>query len=583
MTLLPRNLAPKPLWAAIMEHRRLVVTVTALVMLVGASFGLAIYAESRHQVQLTQSANVQAHILAESVSAALAFGDQDAIREYITALRANPDIEAVAVYDDKGALVARYGPEKVASDLNGNGRPDPALIEIRAPVVQNGVKLGMVYFRQRTEALGTRVARYSGAGLLVIVASLMLTIMAFDSRALTLGNRRLREEMVERERAEAAMRQSQKMEAVGRLTGGIAHDFNNMLAVVLGNLDLLLRRFPDADPKLLRSVSMAQEGAKRAAALTQRLLAFSRLQPLDPRPADIAKSVTDMSDLLRRTLGETIAIEAVRGAGLWRAHVDVGQLETALVNLAVNARDAMPDGGKLTIETGNAYLDRAYANTQEDVAAGHYVMVAVTDTGTGMTPDVIEKVFEPFFTTKPVGQGTGLGLSQVHGFIKQSGGHIAIYSEVGHGTVIKLYLPRSQEEAEVSAPDVTRSLGKDRRNVTVLVVDDEAGVREFATEALGDLGYDVLSAENADQAIQVVGDHPDISVLLTDVVMPGRSGRALADEVTRSHPDMRVLYMTGYTQNAIVHNGVLDAGTHLITKPFTIARLNEEMEALLAG
>ena len=570
-------------WAKLLEHRRFLLVVVCLVTLVGASIGLAVYAESRHQTQVAQSANVQARILADSVSAALAFGDQEAIKEYINALKANPDIEAVAVYDDKGVLVARYGPESAASDLAHPraAHSGPSVIAIRAPVVQNSVTLGMVYFRQRTEALGIRAARYGGAGLLVVMASLMLTVMAFDSRALTLGNRRLRQEMAERERAEAALRQSQKMEAVGRLTGGIAHDFNNMLAVVLGNLDLLLRRFPDADPKLLRSVTMAQEGARRAASLTARLLAFSRLQPLDPRSADIAKSVTDMSDLLRRTLGETISIETVRGAGLWRAHVDVGQMETALVNLAVNARDAMPQGGRLTIETANAYLDRTYANSQEEVVAGQYVMVAVSDTGTGMAPEIVDKVFEPFFTTKPVGQGTGLGLSQVHGFVKQSGGHVSIYSEVGHGTTIKLYLPRSREEADAGPVEVAKRADRDRRNVTVLVVDDETGVRDFAAEALVELGYDVLSAENADSALQVVAATPGIKVLLTDVVMPGGSGRTLADAVNRSHPEIRVLYMTGYTQNAIVHNGVLDTGTHLITKPFTIGQLGEELDALL--
>ncbi|MEI9903757.1 MAG: ATP-binding protein [Asticcacaulis sp.] len=288
------------------------------------------------------------------------------------------------------------------------------------------------------------------------MASLMLTVMALDARALTLGNLRLRQEMSERQRAEAALRQSQKMEAVGRLTGGIAHDFNNMLAVIIGNLDILLRRYPDGDPKMMRFVSGSQEAAKRAAALTHRLLAFSRLQPLDPKSADIGKSVIDMSDLLRRTLGETISIETVRAAGLWRAHVDVGQLETALVNLAVNARDAMPNGGKLTIETANAYLDRTYANSQEEVAPGQYVVVAVTDTGVGMPPEILEKVFEPFFTTKPVGLGTGLGLSQVHGFVKQSGGHVTIYSEVGHGTTIRLYLPRSQEDVEAGVPETAK-------------------------------------------------------------------------------------------------------------------------------
>ncbi len=357
-----------------------------------------------------------------------------------------------------------------------------------------------------------------------------------------------------------------------------------MLAVIIGNLDILMRRYPEADPKLLRFVSGSQDAAKRAAGLTHRLLAFSRLQPLDPRPADIGKSVTDMSDLLRRTLGETIAIETVRAGGLWRAHVDIGQLETALVNLAVNARDAMPAGGKLTIETANAYLDRAYANAHEDVEPGQYVVVAVTDTGSGMAPEILDKVFEPFFTTKPVGLGTGLGLSQVHGFVKQSGGHITIYSEVGHGTTIRLYLPRSLDGEEAAPPDTgRRAEGKDRRDVTVLVVDDEDGVREFAAEALVELGYDVLSADGMAQALQVVEEAQGVRILLTDVVMPGGSGRQLADAVHRVKPDIRVLYMTGYTRNAIVHNGTLDAGTHLISKPFTVGQLGEELNVLLGA
>ncbi len=565
------------------QHRRLPVVVVSLVVLIAASIGLAISAEAGHEAQARASAQVQAQILADSVSAALAFNDLQTVQQYASALHANPDIEAVAVYDDGGRLVAQYGVG--AGDLaasktrqsNGGG----AAITVNAAVAESGVKLGHVYLRERTETFTTRLVRYSGAALLLVMASLMLTVMAFDARELALGNQRLREEMEERKHAEAALRQSQKMEAVGRLTGGIAHDFNNMLAVILGNLDLFVRRYPDTDPKMLRFITGSQEAGKRAAALTQRLLAFSRRQPLDPKPTDVGKSVTDMSDLLRRTLGESIAIETVRAAGLWRAHVDIGQLETALVNLAVNARDAMPYGGKLTIETANAYLDRTYANAQDEVVPGQYVVVAVTDTGMGIAPDIIDKVFEPFFTTKPAGLGTGLGLSQVHGFVKQSGGHVAVYSEVGHGTTIRLYLPRSQEEVEAPVVEASRRADHDRRDITVLIVDDEPGVREFATEALVELGYDVASAESADQAQQIVEGGLGLKILLTDVVMPGRSGRDLADAVQRLKPDVRVLYMTGYTQNAIVHNGVLDTGTNLISKPFTIGQLGLELDALM--
>ena len=561
---------------------RVGVVAIGLFTVLAISVGLAVYAESQHQSQIVQAARVQARILADSVSAALAFDDAGAIQEYTSALHANPDIEAVGVYDDRGRLVAHFGAAPLEPGTATTPIDDKAgVIVVRVPVVENKTTLGMVYFQQRSETFGLRLARYSGAGLLVIVAGVMLAIMARDARLLAVGNERLRQEIVDRERAESALRQSQKMEAVGRLTGGIAHDFNNMLAVILGNNDLLLRRFSEADPKLLRLVNSSQEAAKRSAILTHRLLAFSRQQPLDPKAVDVGKAVTDMSELLRRTLGETIIIETSRAAGLWRAHVDQGQLETAIVNLAVNARDAMPGGGKLTIETANANLDRSYASAQDEVAPGPYVLIAVTDTGTGMAPDVLEKVFEPFFTTKEVGKGTGLGLSQVHGFVKQSGGHINIYSEVGHGTTIKIYLPRSHEEMDPAVPDLTKMAERDRRNITVLVVDDEPGLRDFTGEALLELGYDVLVAENADQAIQIVQSNVPIDVLLTDVVMPGRSGRQLSDEVQQTRPDIRTLYMTGYTQNAIVHNGVLDVGTHLISKPFTINHLGDELNALL--
>jgi len=564
------------------DYRRPIAVSLSLAVLIVASLLLAVFAEQRHTAQVHQAARVQAQILADAVSGALAFNDQDAIGQYTSALRENPDVLAVGVYDDKGSLVARYGAQGAPGRLEDAVRATPpGSFAIDTPVIQGGLKLGTVYIREAAEPLGLRVARYSGAALLVVMASLMLTVMALDARTVRASHERLLKEVADREVAEAALRQSQKMEAVGRLTGGIAHDFNNMLAVVLGNLDLLLRRFPNADPLLLRFVSSSQEAAKRAAGLTHRLLAFSRRQPLDPKPTDVGKTVQDMSELIGRTLGETISIETVRGAGLWRAHIDAGQLETALVNLAVNARDAMPGGGKLTIETANAYLDRTYASGPEAVTPGQYVMVAVTDTGSGMTAEVLDQVFEPFFTTKPVGLGTGLGLSQVHGFVKQSGGHVAIYSEPGHGTTVKLYLPRSTEAVEVAAPEPGRRAGNTRRELSVLVVDDEAGVRDFAADALVELGYDVVSASDAGEALRVVegGARPDI--LLTDVVMPGRSGRQLAEAVVRIKPDVRVLYMTGYTQNAIVHNGVLDSGTHLITKPFTVQQLEVELEALM--
>jgi CheY-like chemotaxis protein len=290
-----------------------------------------------------------------------------------------------------------------------------------------------------------------------------------------------------------------------------------------------------------------------------------------------------MTELLHRTLGETIDVQTVLAGGLWRAEIDRPQLEAAIVNLAINARDAMPEGGKLTIETGNAYLDREYAAEGEDVRPGQYVMVAVTDTGSGIPPHVLPQVFEPFFTTKAAGVGTGLGLSQVHGFIRQSGGQVRIYSEVGVGTTVKLYLPRSMAEAPREQAPAHKPAVTDHRGITVLVAEDEAGVREFVTGALTELGYDVVAADGPEHALEMLDDHPEVGVLLTDVIMPGMNGRRLAEEALSRRPGLTVVFMTGYTQNAIVHNGVLDPGTHLVTKPFTIAQLSRELDAALAG
>jgi nitrogen-specific signal transduction histidine kinase/ActR/RegA family two-component response regulator len=400
------------------------------------------------------------------------------------------------------------------------------------------------------------------------------------TKAVIRANEELKTEIAARERAQAQLRQSQKMEAVGRLTGGIAHDFNNMLAIVIGSLDLALTRAGD-EARTRKLMESALEGARRGASLTQRLLAFSRQQPLEPKPTDINKSVSDISQLLVRTLGERVQIETVLAAGLWRANIDAPQLESAILNLAVNARDAMPDGGKLTIETSNTYLDQTYAAAHEEVGAGQYVMLAVTDTGAGMSAEVIANAFEPFFTTKPAGSGTGLGLSQVHGFVKQSGGHVKLYSEPGHGTTAKLYFPRLTADAP-TLPE-TRSVAPTRNGVafTVLVVEDEAGVRAFVSEALKELGHFVVEATNAKAALALLTERPDIDLLLTDVVMPEMNGRQLVERAWATRPDLAVLYMTGYTRNAIVHNGVLDAGTHLLTKPFTLLQLEAELREVL--
>ncbi len=373
---------------------------------------------------------------------------------------------------------------------------------------------------------------------------------------------------------EDVLRQSQKMEAVGQLTGGVAHDFNNLLQVIMGNLDAILRHAPEDQARVRRSATQALNGARRAAALTQRLLAFSRRQPLDPKPLSANALVTGLADLVHRTLGELVAVETVLGAGLWQVEADANELEAAILNLAVNARDAMPGGGRLTIETGNAHIDEAYAATYAEVTPGQYVCLSVSDTGSGMDPETVARAFEPFFTTKPPGRGTGLGLSQVYGFVKQSGGHVKIYSEVGQGTTVKLYLPRLtapdrpiEEALETPAPEG----GSDE---TILVLEDDDDVRTNSVEILRELGYRVVEAHDGPSALRLLERQAHVDLLFTDVVLPGgMTGAQVAAKARELRPGLKVLFTTGYARNAIIHQGRLDKGVRLITKPFASADL----------
>jgi len=406
------------------------------------------------------------------------------------------------------------------------------------------------------------------------------TLVAERTDALQQTNTRLLNEIQLREESEERLRQLQKIEAIGQLTGGIAHDFNNMLAVILGSLRLMQRRLARGETDIQKYIDAAVDGAERAANLTKRLLAFARQQSLSPTVVDCNKMITGMSELLHRTISETIRIETVLSGGLWRTHVDPSQLENALLNLAVNARDAMPEGGRLTIETSNADLDQRYASSHPDVVPGQYILIAVTDSGSGMTPDVIARAFDPFFTTKSMGHGSGLGLSQVYGFIKQSGGLVKIYSEIGEGTTIKLYLPRFVGEAEKSDPSASGHVPVSKFNETVLVVEDEESVRSITVDMLTELGYRVLQAEGAIASLKILDAHPEVTLLFTDVVMPDVNGRKLADEAKKRRPDLSVLFTTGYTRNAIVHNGVLDAGVHLIVKPFAMETLAQKLEEI---
>jgi len=392
---------------------------------------------------------------------------------------------------------------------------------------------------------------------------------------------RVIDEVYARSKVEEQLRQIQKMEAVGQLTGGIAHDFNNMLAVISGALNLLQRKRARGETDFDRFIDAAMEGAQRAATLTQRLLAFSRQQPLAPEPLVVNRLVASMSELLTRTLGEHIKVETVLAAGLWQVRADPAQLENAVLNLAVNARDAMPEGGQLTIETQNAFVDDAFA-AEYALAAGQYVLLAVADSGSGMTPEVIAKAFDPFFTTKGVGKGTGLGLSQVYGFVRQSGGHVKIYSEIGVGTTVKIYLPRHYGEAGVrAARPLAAAVQQGLHTEVILVVEDDPRVRALSVESLRELGYTVIEAGSPREALAVVDGPEEVTLLFTDVVMPEMSGRQLADLVKERRPGVKVLYTTGYTRNAIVHNGMLDPGTNLLTKPFSIEELARKVRRLL--
>ncbi|WP_247502516.1 hybrid sensor histidine kinase/response regulator [Bradyrhizobium sp. 1] len=382
--------------------------------------------------------------------------------------------------------------------------------------------------------------------------------------------------------AEEALRQAQKMEAVGHLTGGIAHDFNNMLSIVMGSLDLLKRRMVEIDPRAKRYLEAATDGARRAALLTQRLLAFSRQQPLNPQPIDINKLVSGMSEFIRGSLGSDVRLETVLGAGVWRIAADANQLENVLLNLAVNARDAMPDGGRLTIETHNAHLDDRYVASEPGTLAGQYVLIAVTDTGSGMPADVIAKAFDPFFTTKAVGKGTGLGLSQVYGFVKQSGGHVKIYSEPGEGTTFKVYLPRLVGSEEPAFKEkAVASLPNGDRQELILVVEDEPAVRQFSVDALTELGYRVIEAEGAKVALQLLDENPQVRLLFTDIVMPDTNGAKLSEEALRRRGDLKVLFTTGYTPNAVLHNRLVNDGVAVLGKPFTIEELAAKVREVL--
>ncbi|WGM40248.1 CHASE3 domain-containing protein [Caulobacter sp. NIBR1757] len=387
-------------------------------------------------------------------------------------------------------------------------------------------------------------------------------------------------DVTEREAQEGQLRRAQRMEAVGQLTGGVAHDFNNLLQVIRANLELIEPAI--TDEKARRRLRNAIHGAERAADLTRRLLAFARRQPLEPQPINLGRLVGEVAELMRRTIGEGVEVETVIAGGLWNTLADPAQVESALLNLAINARDAMPGGGRLTVEVANAALDDDYARQEPDVKAGQYVMLAVSDSGAGMSPETLARVFEPFFSTKGEGRGTGLGLSMVYGFVKQSGGHIKIYSEPGQGTTVKLYLPRTRKAAvERTATQATAPAG---RGQTILVVEDEQAVREAAVAMLTDMGFSALQADGPESALAILNGDAAIDLMFTDVIMPGAiKTRDFAARAQTLRPGLPVLYTSGYTENAIVHHGRLDEGVNLLSKPYGREALARKVMQALGG
>jgi signal transduction histidine kinase/CheY-like chemotaxis protein len=428
------------------------------------------------------------------------------------------------------------------------------------------------------------------AVVLFLVTALMIVSIAGATR-LAIGRyrmlssslgRRVEQRTQELKDAQASLVQAQKMEAVGQLTGGIAHDFNNMLAIIVGNLDIARRRLDQGRSDVGRQIDNAMDGAQRAAALTQRLLVFARRQPLEPAVTDVNRLLADLSDLLVRTIGEKVRIAATHGKDLWMTCVDQAQLESALINLAINARDAMPRGGTLWIETRNVTVAEADSEGAGDLPPGDYVAVTVADTGTGMSPEIAARAIEPFFTTKEVGRGTGLGLSQVYGFVRQSGGHVAIESEEGEGTIVRVYLPRHEggQLADRAARGGAEAVPRGSPGEVILVAEDEDQVRSTTLAALTELGYGVREARSGVDALAVLANDPAVTLLFTDVVMPGLDGRQLAERALRQRPDLKILYTTGYAPEG-EHETLSDDHPAMLRKPFSVEALARKVRDML--
>jgi signal transduction histidine kinase/CheY-like chemotaxis protein len=563
-------------------------TVLAAILLL---FGLLVVTQAdtdyRHQQQ--QRVQVRAGILAASVTAAVDFGDMEAVREALAPFRVDPASRGVGVYTADGRLMAGIAMENYAlPETLPRSLPRGNYSIGAADVVSGGKKIGTAFLVSQQEPLSRRLSRYALIAILAVMAALVVLILGLSQAALRRANQELQDtndelvqQMAERERVENELRQVQKMESIGQLTGGIAHDFNNMLAIVIGSLDIAERRFATNPDRTRTAIAHALEGANRAAALTKRLLAFARRSPLQPQPIDPNQMVANMSELLRRTLGEGVVIETVLAGGLWRTHADPGQLENAILNLCINARDAMSNGGGITVETANTWMDDPAAK-ERDMERGQYVAICVTDTGSGMSKEVIARAFDPFFTTKPTGQGTGLGLSMVFGFARQSDGQARIYSEPGQGTTVKIYLPRHMGKSEEEEVESEISKLPSGEGETVLVVDDEPTIRMLIGDTLTELGYRGIEAADAATGLKVLESDVNIDLLITDVGLPGgMNGKDMADAARGKRPKLKVLFITGYAENAAITNGHLEPGMQVMSKPFSMDKLATRIRSII--
>jgi signal transduction histidine kinase len=578
----------------------IVALVAALTMMLGGII-LIVYRTAASREQAMREANVQAEIVAASVTPAVVFNDAATAKEYLNALRADVDIDLAAVYDQNNAIIAGYsrdGVDPPPMRLRRDEVRDDDRFSIMRPIEFQGSTVGFVLLEKIKEPLSQTVSRSIFLTLLVVFAALVVGVLAIgqwslssvnkelDARAKELAeaNRKLLGQIEEREKAEASLRQAQRLEAVGQLTSGVAHDFNNLLTIILGNLNLLERqlgKLPGITERTLRQLANMRTAGERGASLTSQLLAFSRRQALKPKPIDLNEAITQLQDLLRSTIGGSVQVESMLTPGLWKALVDPTQIELVMLNLAINARDAMDVGGKLTIQTANVTVEGG-PQRPEEPNPGDYVMLSVTDTGSGMSEDVLARAFEPFFTTKAPGKGSGLGLAQVFGFAKQSGGGIRIGTKVGTGTTVQVFLPRAfvdtEQPVEV-AVEGTADANHDGRRV--LLVDDDHAVREVTAGILEGLGYEVLGANGGIEALETVdreGERIDLAIL--DYAMPGMNGLQVATEIRQRHPRMPIIFVTGF-----VHMDALKeiSSETIIQKPFTEAELAKRIPAVIAA